>query len=90
MQVADVLNTAHIHLDCAILRVHVDNVDNYDFDRMEAFKPDCVTGVGKSSDPHQNRTSFLVHVSGDYDLRVHKKTEKVSHGNSFNIAPLRS
>lgn len=62
------IRTAHIHLDSATLRVHVDNIDNYDLDRMEAFKPDCVMGVSRSNDPSQNKQSFLVCVCGEYDL----------------------
>lgn len=64
------INTAHIHLDNAVFRVHVNDTADFDLGRMvEADKkPTGVLWAGRSNDPSQNKTSLLVCVTEGYNL----------------------
>lgn len=69
---ADILKTAHIHLDNATLRVHVKDSDNFPIKMMmeDEGKPPCILWVGKSSDKSQKKTTILVCVTDLDDLEA--------------------
>lgn len=68
--ISDFLETAHIHLEQATFRVHVNNSTAFDIKAMNEAedKPDFVLWTGRSNDPEQKQQSILVTVVLDYDL----------------------
>lgn len=70
MTIEDSIKTAHIHFESATFRVHLPNIEELNFARLEETQPDFVLFIGKSHDHTQNKTSLLVEVVGEYDLVV--------------------
>jgi hypothetical protein len=65
-----VLNTAHIHLDHAVFRIHVQDSRNYPIEEMNESpdKPDFLLYVSYSADPEQTKQSIIAAVVDGYDL----------------------
>lgn len=72
MNTEEILKTAHIHIESATLRVHIDSIDKYDTNKMseDELKPDFVMWVSKSHDYDQKKDSLLVEVVGEWDLNI--------------------
>ena len=68
--IEEVINTAHIHLDNATFRVHVQDSDVFPIQIMneDNSKPEFVLWIGKSNDPEQEKQSLLVNVGPYYSL----------------------
>lgn len=65
---SDILKTAHIHLEQAMLRVHVKDTSVFKLELMEEDKPDYVVWISRSNDKTENKTSLVVCVTDGYDL----------------------
>jgi len=65
----EIFNTANIHVESVMFRVHVKDSSCFKIDLMnELEKPDSVIFIGRSNDPEQTKQSLLVNVVGDYDI----------------------
>lgn len=68
METNEALKTAHIHLEFAMFRVHVNDSSKFDIEAMNENKPDFVNFISRSNDKAQQATTLLVDVVDGYDL----------------------
>ena len=68
--IEQIINTAHIHLDNATFRIHVQDADVFPIRVMneDDSKPEFILWISKSNDPEQKKQSLLVSVGPYYSL----------------------